>query len=225
MVNYNKSKKYGFSDLVEIMDRLRGPDGCPWDRDQTHESIRRNFIEEVYEACEAIDDGDSALLCEELGDVLLQIVFHARMSAESGDFDISDVTDAVCRKLIVRHPHIFGGLELKTGSSGEVLSNWEDIKNKVKEDTSPLAPVKAVAKSLPSLMRAEKTLHRAERAGFDVQLNSPDLSELENTDKPFEKIGNALLYITYLAGKSGIDPEEALSAAVNRFVFNLEQGA
>lgn len=225
MVNYNKSGKFGFADLVEIMDMLRGPSGCPWDKEQTHASIRRNFIEEVYEACEAIDNGDSALLSEELGDVLLQVVFHARMSAEAGEFDMSDVTDGICRKLIVRHPHIFGDLKLKTGDAGEVISNWEDIKNKGKQDTSPLAPVKAVAKSLPALLRAEKTLHRAERAGFDTETAAPDLSELENTDKPFDKIGEALLYIARLAGKTGTDPEEALSAAVDRFVSKLEQSA
>jgi tetrapyrrole methylase family protein/MazG family protein len=223
MVNYNRSEKFAFDDLVGIMDKLRDPGGCPWDREQTHASIRRNFIEEVYEACEAIDNEDPVLLCEELGDVLLQVVFHAKMSAEAGEFDISDVIDGVCRKLISRHPHIFGDLKLKSGSASEVLSNWEDIKNKEKKDTSPLAPVKAVAKSLPALIRAEKTLHRAKRAGFDFNPAPPDLSELENIDKPFEKIGDALLCIAHLAGKRGTDPEEALSAAVDRFVSNLEQ--
>jgi uncharacterized protein YabN with tetrapyrrole methylase and pyrophosphatase domain len=115
MVNYNKSEKFGFSDLVEIMDVLRGPNGCPWDKEQTHTSVRRNFIEEVYEACEAIDNGDAALLSEELGDVMLQVVFHARMSSEAGEFDISDVTDGICRKYCPPS-HIFGELKLKTAA-------------------------------------------------------------------------------------------------------------
>ena len=123
-------EKYTFDDLVYIMELLRAPDGCPWDREQDHKSIRKNFIEETYEVCEAIDTNDSELLCEELGDVLLQVVFHARISEEDGDFTVNEVISGVCKKLIHRHPHIFADVVADT--SDEVLKNWENIKKEEK---------------------------------------------------------------------------------------------
>ncbi|MDL2234521.1 MazG family protein, partial [Ruminococcaceae bacterium OttesenSCG-928-L11] len=123
-------ESYGIDDLLAIMAMLRAPDGCPWDRDQTHASIRRNFIEETYEAVEAIDTNDTALLKEELGDVLLQVVFHARMEEENGSFSFYDVCDGVCKKLIHRHPHIFA--DTVANSSEEVLNNWDAIKKEEK---------------------------------------------------------------------------------------------
>ena len=123
-------EKYGAADLIEIVRILRAPGGCPWDREQTHASIRMNLIEETYEAAEAIDAGDPAMLEEELGDVLLQVALHAQMEAEAGRFCFDDVCDGICKKLIFRHPHIFGNVEV--ASSEEVLRNWDDLKRKEK---------------------------------------------------------------------------------------------
>ena len=126
MVNFNFKDKYNFEDLLKIMEVLRSPEGCPWDREQTHESIRKDFIEETYEVIEAINKKDKELLCEELGDVLLQVAFHVQIEKEEGSFGIEEVTDGVCKKLIERHPHVFG--EVKVSSTGEVLDNWDTIK-------------------------------------------------------------------------------------------------
>lgn len=129
-VQFERKQKYDVGDLITIMSLLRGEGGCPWDREQDHHSIRRNFIEETYEVCEAIDNDDPVLLQEELGDVLLQVAFHARMEEEAGRFDFGDVCDGICKKLIVRHPHVFG--ETKVADSGEVLVNWDRIKERTK---------------------------------------------------------------------------------------------
>ncbi len=150
MVDFQKKEQYNFNDLLRIMEILRAPDGCMWDREQDHRSIRRNFIEETYEVCEAIDEEDTEHLKEELGDVLLQVVFHTQMEKEKGVFDINDVADGICKKLIYRHPHIFG--DVKVGSSEEILSNWDDLKRKEKHqetDTSALASVAKACRSDP----------------------------------------------------------------------------
>ncbi len=215
------------------METLRGENGCPWDKEQTHQSIRRNFIEEVYEACEAIDNGDNELLQEELGDVMLQVVFHAQIAKEEGAFDESDVVDGVCRKLITRHPHIFGDLKLKTGSAEEVLDNWEDIKNKTKKKTAVEAVV-GVAKSLPALIRAEKVQHRAAKVGFDWDAVEPVLDKLaeevdelrqaltepageDKTRHVAEEIGDLLFAAVNVARHLGVSAEDALSAATEKF--------
>ena len=130
-VDFEFKSKYNVDDLLSIMRILREPGGCPWDMEQTHESIKKNFIEETYEVVEAIDKKDKELLCEELGDVLMQVVFHAEMERENGSFDFSDVADGVCKKLIERHPHVFGDTEVS--STDEVLSNWDAIKSKSKK--------------------------------------------------------------------------------------------
>ena len=130
MENFEFKDKYSIDDLLRIMEILRSPGGCPWDAEQTHESIKTSFIEETYEVIEAINKKDKDLLQEELGDVLLQVVFHAQMEKEAESFDFSDVTDGVCKKLIERHPHVFG--EVKVSGTEEVLSNWDDIKRKSK---------------------------------------------------------------------------------------------
>ena len=129
-----KGEKYDINDLLHIMQILRSENGCPWDKVQTHESIRMNFVEEVYEALEAIDRKDAELMREELGDVLLQVVFHARMEEEAGHFDFSDVVHDICCKLIVRHPHIFA--DTKADTIPQVLSNWNDIKRQTKGQTT-----------------------------------------------------------------------------------------
>ena len=134
MIDYKQKETYDFDDLVEIVTLLRAPGGCPWDREQTHQSIRKNFIEEVYEAIEAIDTNNSDLLREELGDVLLQIALHCEMEREAGNFDIHDVCDELCKKLIVRHPHVFG--DVSASDSEQALASWDAVKMKTKSQTT-----------------------------------------------------------------------------------------
>ena len=165
MIDFEQRPTYDVNDLVDIVRILRAPGGCPWDREQDHQSIRRNFIEETYEVCEAIDEQDPEHLKEELGDVLLQVVFHTQMEKEKGVFDIEDVADGICKKLIDRHPHIFGSVEV--GSSEEILRNWDELKRKEKHQKSDTDTLKSVAKSLPGLIRAEKLQKKAAKVGFD----------------------------------------------------------
>ena len=170
MVDFEQKDKYSVADLLRIMEILRAPDGCMWDRAQDHHSIRQNFIEETYEVCEAIDDEDTEHLKEELGDVLLQVVFHAQMEKEKGVFDMDDVADGICKKLIFRHPHIFG--DVTVGSTDEILSNWDDLKRKEKKQETDTSTLESVSKSLPSLIRAQKLQKKAAKVGFDW----PDVS-------------------------------------------------
>ena len=149
MINFNPKDRYGFEDLVEIMAILRSPEGCPWDREQTHESIRNNFLEEVYEAVDAIDHKDTANLREELGDVMMQVVFHAQIAREEGLFELEDVLDEVCQKLIRRHPHIFGTVSANT--SQEVLKNWDAIKRQEKGQNSVSDTLRQVPTALPDV--------------------------------------------------------------------------
>ncbi|MDR0530818.1 MAG: MazG family protein [Oscillospiraceae bacterium] len=155
---------YGFDDLRRIVAILRAPGGCPWDAEQTHESIRKNFIEETYEAIEAINKGDDALLCEELGDVLLQVALHTEIARERGAFGWEQVTDGICRKLIERHPHVFGATQV-TGV-GDVLLNWDAIKRRSKGQASTGQAMESVPRELPALMRAEKLQKKAAKIGI-----------------------------------------------------------
>ena len=165
MINFEYKEHYTVEDLREITRILRHPGGCPWDIEQTHESIRRNFIEEAYEVAEAIDEGSTPHLKEELGDVLLQVVFHASIEEDAGRFDLDDVADGICKKLIYRHPHVFAGQ--KTDSVGEVLVNWEELKRQEKGQATATDTLNSVARSLPGLWRAEKIQSKAEKAGFE----------------------------------------------------------
>ncbi|MDD4475089.1 MAG: nucleoside triphosphate pyrophosphohydrolase [Eubacteriales bacterium] len=219
-----EKQSYSFNDLVEIMNILRSPDGCPWDREQTHRSIRQNFIEETYEAVEAIDNGDSELLCEELGDVMLQVVFHSKMADEGGDFSIDDVVEGICKKLIVRHPHIFS--DVKADTSEKVLENWDDIKRKTKKHKSTAETMDSISKALPALMRAEKIGKKAKKVGFDFpdaksaadklreeldEVLAADENEVEG------EIGDLLFAVVNLSRLCGVEPESALSAASDKF--------
>ena len=204
MVDCNKDK-YNFEDLLDIMRILRAPGGCPWDGEQTHESIRRNFIEEVYEACEAIDLADDKLLCEELGDVLLQVVFHAQIAKDRQAFDIDDVCDGVSKKLIYRHPHIFGDSKLET--SEQVLEMWEEVKKKEKQQKTASQSIEQIAKTLPALIYAEKVQKKAAKSGIDVKF------ECDNED-----IGDKLFELVAQARAQGVDPEKALMDSTNRFI-------
>lgn len=172
MVDFTFKDRYTYNDLLEIMRILRSPEGCVWDREQDHKSIRRSFIEETYEVVEAIDNQDAALLQEELGDVLLQVVFHAQIESEAGRFTMDDVADGICKKMIYRHPHVFGTAEAKT--SQDVLESWDALKQKEKHQTTTTDSLVSVARSLPGLIRAEKVQHKAAKVGFDWD----DVSEI-----------------------------------------------
>ena len=163
-MNFTEKENYNFNDLVEIVKILRAPDGCPWDREQTHKSIRSNFIEETYEAVEAIDTDDLDLLKEELGDVLLQVALHAEIESEQGTFDINDVCDGICKKLIIRHPHVFGDVNADT--TEQVLKNWDAIKMKTKSQKTQTQAILSVSKALPSLMRSTKIQQKAAKVGL-----------------------------------------------------------
>ena len=173
-----KNAPYTFDDLVTVVELLRSEGGCPWDMEQTHKSIRNDFIEETYEVIEAIDTEDPVLLREELGDVLLQVVFHAEMAAEESRFCYDDVVDGICKKLIVRHPHVFG--DVKADTAGEVLKNWDAIKRQTKGTTAQSTLLKHLPRTLPALMRAAKVQDRARRVGFDWPSVDGALQALES---------------------------------------------
>lgn len=228
VLDYIKKDSYGFNDLVEIMKILRSPEGCPWDREQDHKSIRQNFIEETYEAIEAIDTEDSELLKEELGDVLLQVVFHSEIEQSQGGFNIDDVCDGVCKKLIVRHPHVFGDVVAET--SDKVLTNWDNIKMKTKSQKTQSDAIDSVAKSLPALMRSTKVQQKAAKVGFDwddvngaMEKVSEELSELKeavkNSDKENirEELGDLLFAVVNVSRFLKEDSEKALYDACDKF--------
>ena len=162
MLHFENKSRYDLYDLEKLIALLRHPGGCPWDAEQTHESLRRNMLEEAYEAVEAIDEGDPDHLREELGDVLTQVVFHAGIEQDEGRFCLDDVADAVCRKLIFRHPHVFGSEDIRT--SDGVLAMWDEIKKVEKKQDSVTDTLRSVAKSLPALWRAEKLQKKAAKA-------------------------------------------------------------
>ena len=227
MIKWIDKPSYDFRDLVEIVRILRHPGGCPWDREQTHRSIRRNFLEEACEVAEAIDEGSTEHLKEELGDVLLQVVFHTSIEEDAGSFDLDDVADGVCKKLIYRHPHVFG--DVTVSSTGEVLSNWEELKQREKHQETQADAVDAVARTLPALWRAEKIKKKVAKAGFDWQDVSGALDKLsEELDElkaaaltgegdPVEELGDLLLAAVSVARFLEADPEDALHRACDKF--------
>ena len=227
MVDFQYKDSYGVKDLEEIVRLLRAPGGCPWDAEQTHQSIRRNFLEEAYEAVEAIAAGSPEHLKEELGDVLLQVVFHALMEQEAGRFDLDAVADGICKKLIFRHPHVFG--EVSVSGTGEVLSNWEELKRKEKGQATNTDALEAVARSLPALWRAEKVQKKAKKAGFDwpdvsgaLDKLSEELEELktavaEGTNVE-EELGDLLFSAVNVSRFVKVDTEEALNGATDKFI-------
>ena len=161
-IKYLVSKsKYSFDDLCLLVGVLRSENGCPWDREQTNKSIRNCFIDETYEFIEGLDNDDNELMCEELGDVLFQIIFHADIKSDDYTFSINNVVDGICKKMILRHPHVFG--DVSVANSGEVLVNWENIKNDEKSRKTPYEQLDSVSKSLPSMMRAQKLISKAKK--------------------------------------------------------------
>ncbi len=227
-MNFERKSKYDFYDFVEIMKILRSPDGCPWDRVQTHESIRANFIEETYEAIEAIDTKNTELMREELGDVMMQVVFHALMEEEVGSFNIDDVCDEVCKKLIVRHPHVFSDTIADTPD--EVLKNWDKIKMDTKSQKSQSEVLASVSKALPALMYSQKVQHKAAKVGFDFEKTddalykvNEELSELRDaiekndTENMSEELGDLLFSVVNVARFIKVDSEKALYDATLKF--------
>lgn len=215
---------YNFSDLCDIVTILRGPGGCPWDIEQDHHSIRKGMIEECYEVVEAIDRDDAVLLREELGDVLLQIVFHADIEKDAGRFCIDDVANDECVKMIHRHPHVFG--QVKADTSEQVLANWEVIKTQEKQRVSLSDQLEAIPNILPALMRAQKV---GKKAGVDAGADKialigkikDQLDALFTATDPAEQkaaLGQALFTMTSLARALDLDAEEALVADTDRLV-------
>lgn len=217
-------ERYGFYDLCTVLELLRGEGGCPWDAEQTHESIRKNFIEETYEVIEAIDNKDTELLREELGDVMLQVVFHTQMEKERGEFDIDDVANDVCVKLIHRHPHIFGDVVAST--TDQVLDNWEAIKNVEKSRETLYDKLNSVPPMTPALMRASKV---AKKSGEYKERDLQDIADgaakiLSSVEALTENdLGKLLFEVSALASRLGMDPEEALFKTTNAFIEKYKE--
>ena len=232
-MDFEFKTKYNFYDLVNIMSILRSPEGCPWDREQTHKSIRRDFLEETYEAIEAIDTDNRELLEEELGDVLLQVVFHAQIEAEAGSFTADDVCDGICKKLIVRHPHVFGDVEADTSEA--VLKNWDAIKMQTKEQKSLSEVMHSVSPAMPALIRADKIQNKAKKVGFDFESPfdaldklSEEIAELkeamlsEDKDNIQSELGDVLFSAVNVGRLLKVDSEKALSDTSERFISRFE---
>lgn len=221
-----QKESYVISDLLEIMRLLRSENGCPWDREQTHASIRQSMIEEAYETADAIDQQNKEMLCEELGDVLLQVVFHAQIGQEDGTFCFDDVVDGICKKLVERHPHVFGSVIAET--SDAVLQNWEAIKQKSKHQNSVTDTLVAVPTAFPALMRAQKVQKRAAKSGRDVFATEHVFDEIhQKTDllqketeqeKRFELLGSLLLSVVGAARSMDLDCELAMTRATDAFI-------
>ena len=229
MVDFTRKDKYNIEDLLHIMELLRGPGGCPWDAEQTHESIRKDFIEETYEVIEAINKNDKELLKEELGDVLLQVAFHAQIEKEENSFEFSDVCDGICKKLIERHPHVFG--DINVSSTDEVLTNWDNIKRKSKGQKTQGSSMLKVPKELPALMRAQKIQSKAKKAGFDwdnidgaFEALYSEIEELKTAmkNKDAEEIknemGDLLFSCVNVSRFLGVESEEALTLSNEKFI-------
>lgn len=211
---YLNKERYTMDDLIEIMKFLRV--GCPWDKEQTHESIRQNFIEEVYEVCDAIDKKDPELLCEEIGDVLLQAVFHAQIAEEKGNFSFGDSVDGICRKLVLRHPHVFG--EVQADTVGDVLTNWDKIKQDSKGQKTVKDTMLDVPNALPALMRAQKIAKRASKGSYSLE----DMYTQMEKREAKKKIGEELFKLCSAAQDCGFDAEEALFEYSDGFIADFE---
>lgn len=221
--------RYDIGDLLEIIKVLRAPGGCPWDAEQTHTSIKKNFIEETYEVVEAINKNNSDMLREELGDVLLQIVMHTEMEREQGGFCFEDVVDEVVKKLVARHPHVFG--DVVAENSSQALESWNEAKSRLKGEKNKTQSMQSVPRELPALMRAQKVQHKASKAGFDWQsadgafdklyeeinelkiaMNQGDSSLIE------DEFGDVLFSCVNIARFINVDSEEALTKSTDKFI-------
>lgn len=221
--------KYYIDDLVAIIKVLRAPGGCPWDREQTHESIKKNFIEETYEVVEAINKQSTDMLREELGDVLLQIVLHSEIESENGNFSFDDVVNDIVQKLVIRHPHVFG--EVVANNTAEALNSWDAVKLKTKGQKNQTESMLSVPRELPALMRAQKIQHKAAKIGFDwdnvggaVDKLYEEIDELKTAmeqGKRFDiedEFGDVLFSCVNIARFIDVDSEEALTASTDKFM-------
>ena len=227
MIPFPEKETYTYQDLLDIIALLRSPEGCPWDKVQTHESIRRGLLEEAYEVAEGIDRDDPELLCEELGDLLMQVVFHADIEKDAGRFTMDDVCDGVVRKLLYRHPHVFGSAHEDSPES--VLVSWDALKRKEKGQNSTADAMDSVARSLPGLWRAEKIQKKAAADGFDfadirgaMDKLREEVGELgdavQNGTNIAEEIGDVLFAAVKVARFANLDPEIAISATCEKFI-------
>lgn len=220
-----RAKTYSFEDLCTIVELLRGENGCPWDREQTHARIRRCMIEEAYEVVEAIDRDDPTLLCEELGDVLFQVVFHAELEREQGRFSVGDVVTGIARKMIGRHPHVFG--DETTAGSGEALQRWEEIKIREKGRRTLSSRLRAIPPMLPALLRAQKV--REKLRDTSDEENAPGVGAVLHAVERFaetpgpEALGLLLYETVGLAAACGLDAEEALMHTTEQVICDAER--
>ena len=232
MVDFQCKRRYDWEDFLRIMRLLRSPGGCPWDAEQTHQSIRRHFLEETYEALDALDRDDPVDMCEELGDVLMQVVFHATIEEERGRFTMADVVDGVAQKMVYRHPHVFGTVHVD--NSDQVLVNWEKLKRTEKGQASTADAIEAVPHTLPALWRAEKVQKKAAKAGFDWDDPLRALDKLEEEVRELraamesgkapedphglrEELGDVLFMAAKIGQMTGTDPEDALHRSCDKF--------
>lgn len=228
-VDFEIKDNYDINDFLRLVTVLRSPGGCPWDRKQTHESIKKNFIGETYEVVEAINKADAEGLKEELGDVLLQVAMHSEMESEKGSFDFNDVVNDICKKLVVRHPHVFG--DAAAQSSDEALQNWDQVKLKTKGMKKQGEAMIKVPREFPALMRAQKVQEKAAKAGFDwddingaVDKLHEEIDELETAlaagvGKDIEEeFGDVLFSCVNVSRFIGADSEEALTASTDKFI-------
>lgn len=226
-MEFERKQVYTMDDLLKIMELLRSPEGCPWDRAQTHKSVRANFIEETYEAIEAIDTQDRTLLQEELGDVLLQVVLHCQIEKEEGGFTFEEVVNGVAQKLVYRHPHVFGSVT--ANNEAEALKSWDDAKKASKEQKTHTEVLKSVSRALPALIRSEKVQKKAAKAGFDwddvsgaIAKVREEIDEVEaalgGKGDPEDEIGDLLFAAVNVSRFMKVEPEHAMERACDKFI-------
>ena len=224
------NNKKDFNDLLDIVEKLRSEDGCPWDKEQTHKSLEKALVEESYEVIDAIDRDDDDALIEELGDVLLQVVFHSSIGNEDGYFNILDVIEGICNKMIYRHPHIFNS-DVNLNTSDEVIIKWDELKKKEKGYLGLVDEMKGITKGLPALLRAHKVQEKAKKVGFDFEnvdeaikkLNEEiqeviDVYNMENMDKIKDEVGDLLFSCVNIARLLKVDEEISLNNAIDKFI-------
>lgn len=234
-LRFEALNRYGLDELCAVLERLRGPGGCPWDAEQTHASIRLSAVEEAYEVVDAIDRQDDTALCEELGDLLMQVVFHARLGEERAAFSMRDITTGIVQKLVYRHPHVFA--HTSVSGSGEVLKNWEKLKSAEKGFDTVASAMEAVPRAFPSLMRGVKVQKKAANAGFDWNNAAEALRKIyeeadelnaaiasgESAERLREEMGDLLFSAVNVARLLKLDPEDALAAAVDKFLDRFKR--